>query len=536
MTSLAINVTIALRALSQNKLQALLTLCGMSVGVAMVVIVAGLGQGAQSTIEAQLESAGPTEITIRAGNFVPAGMITSGEQDSSGGEPGEGSESALDIPSTSKLRPNPGGTHGVRHRTPAPPLGDAELKLVRHDVKNVRAVAAGVEGNVRVAADEATRDDVAAASASVAVRVVRVHGIDATWPDIRGWKTSAGRSINADEYASAVALAVLTPAAARRLWPDATDPATAINRTLRLVTASDSTAGTTVAFAGASGGTSGAPDSPSSASSVAAGASTAAGGDVSHEHVVRVVGILRPSGDARESALVPSIYLPLGLAQTLLGRRTFDAITVQTASVGSTTSVAADIRGRLRQLRGLPADMLDDFRVETESISAMPTRGVDPRLARAVHANVVGFEQASYEEIARSLRQAGRTLTLLLIGAATVSLVVGGIGVMNIMLVSVASRTREIGLRMAMGARTADVLTQFLAEAVALASVGGAAGLVLGSIGLAVARHGLRWATTVSPGMLVLALAVAGLTGVAFGFGPARRAAALDPVVALRCE
>jgi ABC-type antimicrobial peptide transport system permease subunit len=162
--------------------------------------------------------------------------------------------------------------------------------------------------------------------------------------------------------------------------------------------------------------------------------------------------------------------------------------------------------------------------------------GLDPRVARAVHANVSGFEQASWEEMARSLRQAGRTFSLLLAAAATVSLVVGGIGVMNIMLVSVAARTREIGLRMAMGARTSDVLTQFLVEAVTLAALGGLIGLVLGACGLVVVRYGFHWATAVSPGILLLAVLIAGATGALFGFGPARRAAVLDPVIALRAE
>jgi putative ABC transport system permease protein len=201
-----------------------------------------------------------------------------------------------------------------------------------------------------------------------------------------------------------------------------------------------------------------------------------------------------------------------------------------------TTQVATDLKAGLRRLHGLPADTLDDFRVETQSVSAMPSMGMDPRLARSVHSNVAGFEQASWEEMSKSLRQAGKIFTLLLAGAAAVSLLVGGIGVMNIMLVSVTARTREIGLRMALGARMQDVMTQFLVEAVTLAAVGGALGLLLGFAGLLVARYGLHWSAAVSPVMLLMAIAMATLTGVIFGYGPARRAAVLDPVVALKSE
>jgi ABC-type antimicrobial peptide transport system permease subunit len=162
--------------------------------------------------------------------------------------------------------------------------------------------------------------------------------------------------------------------------------------------------------------------------------------------------------------------------------------------------------------------------------------GMDPRLARAVHSNVVEFEQESWEEMAKSLRQAGRTFTLLLAAAAAVSLVVGGIGVMNIMLVSVAARTREIGLRMALGARMNDVMIQFMVEAVVLAAIGGLLGLVFGAVGLFIAEYGLAWATAISPMMLLAAIAMAVSTGVIFGYSPARRAASLDPVVALKSE
>ena len=180
--------------------------------------------------------------------------------------------------------------------------------------------------------------------------------------------------------------------------------------------------------------------------------------------------------------------------------------------------------------------MRDDFRAETQSVAAMPGMGSDPRLARAVHSNTAGFEQASWEQMAKSLRQAGRTFTLLLAGAAAVSLLVGGIGIMNIMLVSVTARTREIGLRMALGARAGDVMLQFLVEAVALAGLGGLVGLLLGMGGLLVTQYGFHWAAATSPAMFAVALAMAAVTGMVFGFVPARRAAYLDPVIALRSE
>jgi ABC-type lipoprotein release transport system permease subunit len=228
--------------------------------------------------------------------------------------------------------------------------------------------------------------------------------------------------------------------------------------------------------------------------------------------------------------------MPLLLAQLVLGKDTFDQIKIRTTSVAKTTSVAVAVKEALRVLRELPDDTLDDFRIETQSVSALPSLGTDPRLARAVHSNVVEFEQAAWEEMALSLRQAGRTFTLLLSAAAAVSLLVGGIGVMNIMLVSVAARTREIGLRMAMGARVNDVMIQFMVEAITLAALGGVVGLVLGSLGLFGAEYGLNWATAISPTMLLLAVLMAAATGMIFGYGPAKRAANLDPVVALKSE
>ena len=209
---------------------------------------------------------------------------------------------------------------------------------------------------------------------------------------------------------------------------------------------------------------------------------------------------------------------------------------MRSISVARTTAVAESITETLRRIRELPDDTLNDFRVETQTTSAMPGLGNDPRLAMAVQSNVVEFEKASWEEMARSLRRAGQTFTLLLSAAAAVSLLVGGIGVMNVMLVSVTARTREIGLRMAIGARVRDVLTQFLVEAVTLALLGGVLGLLVGACGLWAANRGFNWATALSMDMLLLGIVVAAVTGIVFGFGPAHQAARLDPVVALRSE
>jgi putative ABC transport system permease protein len=480
------NLRMAMRALTQNKLQALLTLLGMSVGIAMVVIVSGLGRGAQLKIESQIEAAGPTRITIHAGNFTPSAIDSGGQQDSSGGEPSEGSFAAglntggelADASSDSAVvdaRRRMRAVPRTRYRSPPTPLGAAERTLLQDRVLGVRSVAGSVEGNVSLDA-----------GAGLPVYVMRFSGFEPAWPDMTDWKLTEGRWVSAAEHADAAPVMLVTRAVARQLWPKLGSPL---------------------------------------------GQTVTAGG-----RRIAVVGVIDVSGKGAADTVVPTVYVPVGLAQRLLGRGSYDTITVRTTSVGVTASVAKVIRGKLRNLHHLPEDMLDDFRAETQSVAAMPGMGSDPRLARAVHSNTAGFEQASWEQMAKSLRQAGRTFTLLLAGAAAVSLLVGGIGIMNIMLVSVTARTREIGLRMALGARAGDVMLQFLVEAVALAALGGLVGLLLGMAGLLVTQYGLHWAAAASPAMLLVALAMAAITGVVFGFVPARRAAFLDPVIALRSE
>ena len=181
-------------------------------------------------------------------------------------------------------------------------------------------------------------------------------------------------------------------------------------------------------------------------------------------------------------------------------------ITVSAASAGEVAAVADRIASLLRVRHKIQNGDPDDFMVRT------------------------------IEEMASVRREATQTMTALLASIAGVSLLVGGIGIMNIMLVSVTERTREIGLRMAIGARGRDVLLQFLVEAVVLSLFGGGIGIALG-FGLARGVTLLQgWPTAVSANAVIVAFGFAAITGVFFGFYPARKAAALDPIDALRFE
>jgi putative ABC transport system permease protein len=146
------------------------------------------------------------------------------------------------------------------------------------------------------------------------------------------------------------------------------------------------------------------------------------------------------------------------------------------------------------------------------------------------------FSVRTVEEMAQTRVEMANTMTTLLMCVASVSLLVGGIGIMNIMLVSVTERTREIGLRMAVGARTRDILSQFLSEAVGLSLAGGAIGVTLGLVVSQVLTRSLGWPTLITTGSVAVAFAFAGAVGVFFGYYPARRAANLDPIDALRYE
>jgi putative ABC transport system permease protein len=153
--------------------------------------------------------------------------------------------------------------------------------------------------------------------------------------------------------------------------------------------------------------------------------------------------------------------------------------------------------------------------------------------------HVIGNQQDDFNlrhpaDILKARVESQHTLTLVLASVAAVALVVAGTGIMNIMLASVTERTREIGIRLAVGARGRDILFQFIVEAVTLSVIGGGIGIVLGVVSSYSIAYLAQWRTLILPGSIVVALSFAGVVGIFFGFYPAQKAAQLDPIEALR--
>jgi putative ABC transport system permease protein len=222
----------------------------------------------------------------------------------------------------------------------------------------------------------------------------------------------------------------------------------------------------------------------------------------------RVLGVLAPKGQGQfgqdQDDLILAPYTTV--QKKVLGIPSIQQVLVSAVSSDAVEPTATEITRLLRQRHRISNPDDDDFTVRT------------------------------VEEMAATRVEMARTMTMLLMSVASVSLLVGGIGIMNIMLVSVTERTREIGLRMAVGARTRDILRQFLAEAVGLSVVGGAVGVVVGIAASQGLTRFLTWPTTITTASILIAFAFAAAVGVFFGYYPARKAANLDPIEALRYE
>jgi putative ABC transport system permease protein len=220
-----------------------------------------------------------------------------------------------------------------------------------------------------------------------------------------------------------------------------------------------------------------------------------------------VVGVLTSKGGSGFGNADDVIYIPFTTAQQQLsGSSHVSSIDVTADSTSDVSTVQTEVQQTLEQRHHISNPANDDFTILNQS------------------------------QVLQSVQATSQTLTVLLVGVASISLVVGGIGIMNIMLVSVTERTREIGIRMAIGARPSDVMTQFLIEAIMLSILGGTVGILLGVGGAVVYSVLTQNPFALSPLAVLLAFGFAGAVGIVFGFYPARRAARLDPIVALRIE
>jgi putative ABC transport system permease protein len=222
----------------------------------------------------------------------------------------------------------------------------------------------------------------------------------------------------------------------------------------------------------------------------------------------RIIGVLKEKGQGafgqdQDDLLIAPYSTVL---YRMSGHVHVNQILVRVVSLEQMAQAQAEITAILREAHKIPEGGDDDFTVRNQT------------------------------DIASTAQETSNVLTMLLASIASISLLVGGIGIMNIMLVSVTERTHEIGIRMAIGARSQDILVQFLIEAIVLSLSGGMIGVLLGFLATAIVNMATDWSTVISPTNVLLSFGFAGAVGVFFGYYPARKAAALNPIEALRYE
>jgi putative ABC transport system permease protein len=486
-------VDVAIKALGRNRLQTGLTMLGITVGVATVLAMMAVGAGAQRSIEQQVRAAGLNQLTIRAGNWRP--KIT--DSDEAVAHQGDARESLRhplhrlnDDVVKAAFHPEDDPMEKHDHPTARQRLGDLEAGLgsaatmtfadaeAIRKVGGVQYVAGGIHENVRVHLDQKRW-------------FTRMHGTDVMMPSIkRAWTFTGGRFFTEREQERAGQVVVLGQVVADKLFGAGANP---VGRQVMLWNQQFEVVGV----------------------------------------VTSATWVVQPApGDDQFDA----VYMPYTTTQRLLNLSKLNDITVTAESSGDVSRLSREITKLLRARHGIGDNDPDDFTIITQATKALTTGGLPPSVARAVAANVAELEKVTLEQLAMTMERASRTMTWLLAAVAAVSLLVGGIGIMNITLLSVTERTREIGLRMAMGARRKDVMRQFLFEAVVISAAGGLIGIIVGVIASAGIARSLQWSTVVSPLSVALAFGVATAVGVFFGWYPARRAAQLDPIVALRRE
>jgi ABC-type antimicrobial peptide transport system permease subunit len=399
----------ALEALRANPMRSALTMLGIIIGVASVILVQAIGAGAQRVVVEQIRSLGSNLLIIEADNS--RGSATT-----------------------------PGS---------APVVTEDDAQAIEREVMSVESAVPMVHGNVQLVRGDLNRSTV-------------LYGSTAAYLTARDWSVVAGRNFTDEELSSGAKVALLGETPARGLFDDV-DP---IGMTVRIQR---------VPFT--------------------------------------IIGRLAPKGQTTSGKDQDDVALvPLKTARVrVLGAnpanpRAVETLMVKVREGANISDVQSDVRMLLRDRHHLQPRDDDDFWIK------------------------------NLEEVLQIKEASARALALLVAAVASVSLLVGGIGIMNIMLVSVLERTREIGLRMAVGARRRDVLIQFLVESVMLSGIGGATGLLLGVVSAGTVAKFAGWPWIVRPSVVVVAVAFSVAVGIGFGLYPARRAAWLNPIEALRRE
>ena len=489
---LPISFTIAWQALTRNRLRMILTLSGIAIGVAALMTTISLGRGAQASIREQVLSAGLNVITIKAGNYKTQGEDAGGAVAPHArlGEPSRWwREAAGSILPTVLAHAENDPMEKHDHPTAAERLGDSEAglgaaaTLTQEDadaianLEGVLFVAPGVHENARVFYGDKRW-------------FTRLHGTDVQLTQVRqAHKLIHGRFFTSWERRRKAQVMVLGSVVSERLFGEGVNP---VGEEVTLWKQRFEVVGVTA-----------------SANWMNPGA----------------------AGDDEFDA----VYVPYTTIHRLLNVTNLNTITITTESAGETSQVAKEVSTLLRSRHGIADTQPDDFTVSTQATEVI-SKGLHPRVARVLVGNLPSLENVTLKQLSQTLEQSSRTMGLLLLAIAAVCLLVGGVGISNIMLLSVTERTREIGLRLAVGAKGHDVRSQFFAEALWLSLLGGGLGVVLGAVASLVLVRGYGWTMDSSPWTALSAFAIAALVGVVSGYYPARKASALDPIDALRFE
>ena len=488
-------ILIALQALGGNKLQTALTMTGITIGVATVLTMISLGSGAESAIEDQVRAAGMNMIIVTAGNYKnkTADDLGAVEEQARRESPGAWEPAAWN-PANSPFflrvdHPEDDPMEKHDHPTSSQRLGDAEAGLgsaatltpgdaaAIRVLSGVQYVSEGLHENVHVTAGDKRW-------------FTRLHGDNVALPKMRrAWVFQHGRFYTSREESKAEQVMVLGAVAAQKLFGEANPVGQKVSVWKQ------------------------------------------------SWEVVGVVGsgswmVNAAAGDDQFDA----VYIPFTTVQRLLNLSRLNDITVTTASTGDVTRVSKEISKVLRERHRISFKSPDDFTVTSQARKALAQGGMRSEVAASVVGNMAGLEKVTLEQLGKTLDRASKTMTALLASVAAVSLLVGGIGIMNIMLLSVTQRTREIGIRRAVGARAGDVLQQFLTEAVALSALGGLAGVTLGIVAAYLISSLVQWTVSISLVSVLISFSIAASIGIFFGYYPARQASRVAPMESLRYE